>query len=474
MDLASVLLSITILYAAIFFIDSHLKAKNPRRYQQWKQHFNISISPMSLRWSTASCNKFLTSVGLNLSFLDWWFRLGAILTSMLILPCTILLISTLVNSFQNFWIGSTQEVVLQAVLPGVNLPWSHFIHYFITLAICTVFHEMGHALAAVREQVPIIGVGFLSFLIMPAAFVEISTMALETQAPSKQLRIYSAGVWHNLVLSAVAYASCVGLPILAQPFFIVGKGVSVLNLSEPPRGAHWFFVGDQLTAVDDCSVIDSATWRSCLISAMQHPQQGYCIEEDKLIHPGNESMCCGEEVEETHLCFVRSHRNDMFCLRARSVIDASQNYCEEDKTCGKGWRCLTPQLNFSESSRLMQVKRSGSSDVLYFGEPGELHSLLDVHDFVPRTWSSSLFVLSFTQNLLSYIFSFSAGLAVLNVVPCKAMDGQHIVMALCDLFLPFTGFHQTVVKQFIKLFVYLGTSLVALNVIVGLVLLLPS
>ena len=42
------------------------------------------------------------------------------------------------------------ETALQPVLPGVNLPKSEWLYYVITLAICTAFHEAGHALAAVR------------------------------------------------------------------------------------------------------------------------------------------------------------------------------------------------------------------------------------------------------------------------------------------------------------------------------------
>ena len=34
-------------------------------------------------------------------------------------------------------------------MPGVDLPWSEISYYFVTLVITGVFHEVGHALAAV-------------------------------------------------------------------------------------------------------------------------------------------------------------------------------------------------------------------------------------------------------------------------------------------------------------------------------------
>jgi hypothetical protein len=36
-------------------------------------------------------------------------------------------------------------------MPGVNLPMSQIGYYLLTLFVCGVFHEMGHAIAAVRQ-----------------------------------------------------------------------------------------------------------------------------------------------------------------------------------------------------------------------------------------------------------------------------------------------------------------------------------
>lgn len=35
-------------------------------------------------------------------------------------------------------------------MPGINIPLSEVGYYVITLLICTVVHEVGHAIAAVR------------------------------------------------------------------------------------------------------------------------------------------------------------------------------------------------------------------------------------------------------------------------------------------------------------------------------------
>ena len=73
--------------------------------------------------------------------------------------------------------------------------------------------------------------------------------------------------------------------------------------------------------------------------------------------------------------------------------------------------------------------------------------------------------MQFIQELLSYIASFSAGFAVLNVIPCVAMDGQHIVSAVIEL-LP--GNPTSLTKQRLTRYsIYGGTGLVFINVIIG-------
>jgi len=44
----------------------------------------------------------------------------------------------------------TLNVFCAAQMPGVNLPMSQIIYYLLTLFVCAVFHEIGHAVSAVR------------------------------------------------------------------------------------------------------------------------------------------------------------------------------------------------------------------------------------------------------------------------------------------------------------------------------------
>lgn len=84
-----------------------------------------------------------------------WYNVGTYITLLLLLPSVTLLIVIATKSLLNIHQqtddkSSDEQMILQPVVPGVNLPQSQLAHYFVTIFICTVFHEMGHALAAVK------------------------------------------------------------------------------------------------------------------------------------------------------------------------------------------------------------------------------------------------------------------------------------------------------------------------------------
>ena len=59
---------------------------------------------------------------------------------------------------------------VELVVPGLNRPFFHVVYVFVAISVSVVFHELGHALAAVHEGASIVGVGILCFFIFPGAF----------------------------------------------------------------------------------------------------------------------------------------------------------------------------------------------------------------------------------------------------------------------------------------------------------------
>ncbi|GAA5992205.1 hypothetical protein JCM10908_001819 [Rhodotorula pacifica] len=85
------------------------------------------------------------------------------------------------------------------------------------LAVSQVWHEAGHALAAAAEGIPLLSCGIkLYFLLFPTFYVELESPAaaasssfLATRSCAAtaltDLRIATAGVWHNVVLAAAVW-----------------------------------------------------------------------------------------------------------------------------------------------------------------------------------------------------------------------------------------------------------------------------
>ena len=57
---------------------------------------------------------------------------------------------------------------------------------------------------------------------LPVAFVSLSTNELEDLGAWRRLKIFSAGVWHNLILALVAYVCLIHVvPAIFAPLFQV-------------------------------------------------------------------------------------------------------------------------------------------------------------------------------------------------------------------------------------------------------------
>lgn len=109
----------------------------------------------------------------------------------------------------------------------MDIPLNEIGYYITTLVTCSIVHELGHALAAAREDVQLFGVGFLIFFVIPVAYAQINTEQLFALPPRNQLRIMCAGVWHNIILATVAAAIFVFSAWLWAPLYNLGHGVYV-------------------------------------------------------------------------------------------------------------------------------------------------------------------------------------------------------------------------------------------------------
>mmetsp|Transcript_18829 Transcript_18829/g.42780 ORF Transcript_18829/g.42780 Transcript_18829/m.42780 type:complete len:533 (+) Transcript_18829:58-1656(+) len=112
-----------------------------------------------------------------------------------------------------------EAAALRPVIPGVNLPASEGPALAAALVLALAFHELGHALAASTERVKTEGAGLFVALVVPGAFVRLEEGLLPQLPPRAQLKVYCAGAWHNLALTALSLLAAWAMPLLLSPLF---------------------------------------------------------------------------------------------------------------------------------------------------------------------------------------------------------------------------------------------------------------
>lgn len=232
-----------------------------------------------------------------------------------------------------------------------------------------------------------------------------------------------------------------------------------------------------MTGVNDCHVIDDETWKRCLAATLHAPSSGFCINNAYLsgFVASDQLDCCNNsELSQSHLCFLSSYDSitrNHYCLRAREVTELFSAWCSNHKDCSPNQSCLkslfhSELVNETDFFRLILIRRKNAASIIFVGEPDEIYRSISVSNYISRTVIGPTFV-NVIHHLMWYMFSFSAGLAVINVVPCIYMDGQHIVGALAEMV--FKGRANVYMKQRAqRALIISGTSLVIVNIAFGL------
>lgn len=457
-----------------YFVIYLLKCDNKLRCLE---RLGLEVGLFQIKWFTQRFNRlFLRCGNGHKKLIVIWFTIGSIFSVLLILPAMLLLVRTFISNL--LWLfedkavktsGDGDSFVLTPVVPGLNMPLARTGHYVLTLLVCSVVHELGHAVTSVADDVTVLGAGLVVLLFFPAAYVDLSTIELSAVKKHQQLRIFTAGIWNNIVLSLVAFLILLSMPYLCSPLYSKDQGISVIHVEANSTilGPSGLKVGDVITSLNGCNVRDGRQWQHCLSVVDHSPVQYFCVEVST--EPETEDCCKNDTLSASSLCFSNPAQTSQHCLKVRSALEASSLCNVTAPACRSSATCLQPVLK--HNSKLIQVKRSNDKDFLFVGNPAEVFYYTQVTDYILiyyDHWSTYLFTpgLPSTLELLwYYIASMSAGLAVLNAVPCFMLDGQHVARVLVDsLFYSLDNRTKSVILLSITI---VGTLLIVLNISLG-------
>ncbi|KAJ1729119.1 hypothetical protein LPJ72_005136 [Coemansia sp. Benny D160-2] len=300
--------------------------------------------------------------------------------------------------------SSNTPLLLRPVIPGVTLPAAHLAHYAVALGACAVVHEMGHAVAAAcvaRVRVRRIGVFVLG--VYPGAFVDVERAKLATRSLRAQLGVACAGVWHNAVVGAAAWAlvgaGALRFLLLAAGWAAVSDGVAVVDVArDSPLAGTLLPLRSVVYRIDDVALADrpAGSWRwwssphapadavvtgsavqkwTHVLTATAHNSEtagrGFCARTDENVDDG---LCCemssrfplGESPDSGVFCFERHAAADRLsaaavqlpppamCFELGSVLQRSGAMrCERDADCGSSSNsssnysvCVAPRSPF--------------------------------------------------------------------------------------------------------------------------------
>ncbi|XP_030624752.1 membrane-bound transcription factor site-2 protease [Chanos chanos] len=475
-------------WCTVYLADTMLRSSNlvKSSYESWLSTNGLTLSPFHIRWQTCLFNRlFARCAHLNPRFLYLWFSAGMVFGVAAMFGSVVLLSRTLLQTLAQMMSETPEgshEQVLQVVVPGVNLPVSQLAYFFIAILISGVIHEFGHGVAALREQVRLNGFGMFMFVIYPGAFVDLFTTHLNLISPIQQLRIFCAGVWHNFMLCVAALCFLFLLPLLLFPFYYTGAGALVTEVVEgsPASGPRGLSVGDLVTRLEDCAVQGVEDWHSCIRHLSHNPQTGYCVHAANL-QPSwaagraykrlDGTMECCSNSSLTDLCFSYSNNLESklyACLPARKTIEASRT-CRTNTDCQTDFTpslCVIPSLE--NQTKLIRVKHLPQRDMLFVGYPSHLQFSVSLTNFVPRLGFLHLDLPIMLETFSKYLVSLSGALAVVNAVPCFALDGQWMLTSFLEATLSSVIVEKNN-RELLGFFVLLGGSvLLAANVALGL------
>jgi len=206
---------------------------------------------------------YKTKVGLKL--MDKWAKkYPRILTRLCYLAIVIGFIGMVVVVFDLIKSGyqiimgtSTLSVGLVLPVEAKGVFYVPFLYWIIAIAVIVVVHEFAHGLIARLHKIKVrsSGLAFLGIIIplIPAAFVEPDEKQLRKASRFKQLSVYAAGPFANIILGF----ACLGLfllllnPLTASIYDYEGVQVKDFMGVESPAEISGMAAGEIITQIND-------------------------------------------------------------------------------------------------------------------------------------------------------------------------------------------------------------------------------
>uniref|UniRef100_A0A8D8Y7P6 Membrane-bound transcription factor site-2 protease n=1 Tax=Cacopsylla melanoneura TaxID=428564 RepID=A0A8D8Y7P6_9HEMI len=328
---------VTIMYLLIYFLDKYLKKKS-QSYINFMTKHNIKIHFLYITLQTKTFNRMIYKIShVNITKkcpsikYTLIYNMGVVCTIVSIPISVYVIVQSVYSNLvkpqsSSLYMNDNEEhyINVKPLVIGVNLPMSHLFYYITSLLVCIVIHELGHAVCALHENIRLNYVGIVLVFIIPVIYVDIENIHT-AQVPISvlaKLRIYCAGIWHNILLTLLMYVILYSFPILTSPLYLVNEGVQVTHMGfnsplKTTAGKFGLEPFDVIVKINECRVVNEMTYKQCLLqlNSSKNIKRGYCltnefVEKQQETFKSNEledkDDCCARN-QTKHLCFVQSN-----------------------------------------------------------------------------------------------------------------------------------------------------------------------
>ncbi|KAI9592108.1 peptidase family M50-domain-containing protein [Syncephalis fuscata] len=396
----------------------------------------------------------------------WWFNIGIVVGSLLmpaaVIVCFITatrLIQQLEHKVTNSNNTGQHPALLVATIPGVNLPWTHLPLQFMAIGVASLWHEMGHALAAINARIPLHQIGAFFWFIYPGAFVRVDSHALNRASTLTQLRIMLGGVWHNMILVAIAiillYTGLLDLPWPWLGWERITSGVVVTSISTTSPLYSVLPIGSRITQIGQTALEHGIDGWSQHLSYLESTSltTGYCWNKEKWYKEPND--CClpkssnqPTKDDQIHWCFSGATNNTEICVPIIKALPKT-TLCNKKKPCPQSDQiCYFPRVETAKEQLLqlyyeppLWFEHSNTNNnskidnpwVVWIGRPIQLYHQLRVGRWRSWFYSWPTTLPELPELFIRYLIAFSAAIGLLNAAPVYGLDGQHVLQLVMPI-----------------------------------------
>ncbi len=191
---------------------------------------------------------------------------------------------------------------LAPVLPGVSIPGVpdlSFWHWIIAIFIVAVVHEFSHGVLARRYKIAIKSSGFAFLGPLLAAFVEPNEAKLAKSSKMKQLSVFAAGPFSNLILGFVFLLLLIFALGPLQAALFTPSGIMVgATMGGYPMGATNITVPFVINSINGFATPDFRSFADVTSKIKPHSKVLFSTDE------GNYSVVTVENPDNKSLAFV--------------------------------------------------------------------------------------------------------------------------------------------------------------------------